>query len=219
MKGVVLGLLSLLLGGCGLVIVEIEPDRSLSEKDNAVSVMFDIGYNVSKSSISPEEDAIRNLNLYAFCDGALVASGYFEEMSDISLKLLYGHTYNLYSLANAGPVEAPSDEEDFKGECVLEVDRFADWGQVLPMAWNCEGFVVNSLAERVAIRLERLFAKLLFSVDKSALDGLQVNNVRLRQSPLSLWPFRYEDGSRVVAESEVSDGDYATQEDLARLNS
>ena len=83
MKGIVLGLLSLLLGGCGLVIVEIEPDPSLSEQVDGVSVMFDLGYNVSKSSISPEEDAIRNLNLYAFCDGVLVASGYFEEMSDI----------------------------------------------------------------------------------------------------------------------------------------
>ena len=219
MKGIVLGLLSLLLGGCGLVIVEIEPDQSLSEQVDGVSVMFDIGCNVSKSSMSPDEDSIRDLNLYAFCDGVLVASGYFEEMSDISMKLLYGHTYNLYSLANAGPVEAPSDEDDFKGECVLEVDRFADWGQVLPMAWNCEGFVVSSLAERVAIRLERLFAKVWFSVDKSAIDGLQINNVRLCQCPLTLWPFRYEDGSRVVAESEVSDGDYATQEDLARLNS
>ena len=219
MKGIVLGLLSLLLGGCGLVIVEIEPDPSLSEQVDGVSVMFDIGYNVSKSSISPEEDAIRNLNLYAFCDGVLVASGYFEEMSDISLKLLYGHTYNLYSLANTGRVEVPSAEDAFQKECVLDVNGLADWGQVLPMAWKYEDFVVNSMVERVTVRLERLFAKVLFSVDKSALDGLHVNNVRLCQSPLSLWPFRYEEGSRVLAETDVSDGDYATQEDLAGLNS
>ena len=219
MKGIVLGLLSLLLGGCGLVIVEIEPDQSLSEQVDGVSVMFDIGYNVSKSSISPEEDAIRNLNLYAFCDGVLVASGYFEEMSDISLKLLYGHTYNLYSLANTGRVEVPSAEDAFQKECVLDVNGLADWGQEIPMAWKYEDFVVNSMVERVTVRLERLFAKVLFSVDKSALDGLHVNNVRLCQSPLSLWPFRYEEGSRVLAETDVSDGDYATQEDLAGLNS
>ena len=219
MKGIVLGLLSLLLGGCGLVIVEIEPDPSLSEQVDGVSVMFDIGYNVSKSSISPEEDAIRNLNLYAFCDGVLVASGYFEEMSDISLKLLYGHTYNLYSLANTGRVEVPSAEDAFQKECVLDVNGLADWGQEIPMAWKYEDFVVNSMVERVTVRLERLFAKVLFSVDKSALDGLHVNNVRLCQSPLSLWPFRYEEGSRVLAETDVSDGDYATQEDLAGLNS
>ena len=193
MKGIVLGLLSLLLGGCGLVIVEIEPDPSLSEQVDGVSVMFDIGYNVSKSSISPEEDAIRNLNLYAFCDGVLVASGYFEEMPDISLKLLYGHTYNLYSLANTGRVEVPSAEDAFQKECVLDVNVLADWGQEIPMAWKYEDFVVNSMVERVTVRLERLFAKVLFSVDKSALDGLHVNNVRLCQSPLSLWPFRYEE--------------------------
>ena len=110
MKGIVLGLLSLLLGGCGLVIVEIEPDPSLSEQVDGVSVMFDIGYNVSKSSISPEEDAIRNLNLYAFCDGKLVAYKCFADGDYPSLELLYGHVYNLYAFANVGPVEPLDDE-------------------------------------------------------------------------------------------------------------
>lgn len=219
MKWVLLSLLSVALCGCGLVVVESEPVGSLVSKEDEVSVRFDIGYEGSKSSISPEENSVQNLNLYAYCDGVLVASDYFESAGGLSLRLLYGHVYNLYALANAGPVIGPVAEADFKRECVLEVKELEDWGHSLPMAWSYEGFALNSLAERVVIRFERLLAKVQLSIDMSALDGLTVNNVRLCQSPDLLWPFRYPGGSKVVEEYEVSDGDYATPDDLARLNS
>lgn len=212
-------ILLLVLVSCVPVLLEPETEDAGSVNENVI-VHFDLGqFQFQKSSVSPEEDLVENLNLYAYCDGVLVSSGYFESDSGLALKLLYGHTYNLYALANVGPVDVPVAEDGFKSECVLGFDNLADWGHMLPMAWSYEDYIVTSLTERVTITLDRLLAKVLFSVDKSALGGLHVNDVRLCQTPRSLWPFRYSDGSRVVAEYDVSDGDHATYEDLLKINS
>ena len=215
---VILCLVTLILGGCGLP--EIEPLESGLTDDNEVSVRFDVGsVSLGKSSVSPDEDVIDNLNLYAYCNGILVASGYFEQSSGLSLKLLYSHSYSLYALANVGRYQAPFDEEDFLNECVLDMESISDIEERLPMAWHMEEFVVSSLSERVHIRFDRLVSKVLFGIDKSALDGLSINGARMCQSPRRIWPFRWKDGSRAMDESDVFDGDYASSEDLEELNS
>lgn len=38
-----------------------------------------------KSSISPDEDAVRDINVYAFRNGVLIDAIYTEDLSDISL--------------------------------------------------------------------------------------------------------------------------------------
>ena len=40
-----------------------------------------------KSSISPDEDAVRDINVYAFRNGVLIDAIYTEDLSDISLDL------------------------------------------------------------------------------------------------------------------------------------
>ena len=211
-------LVTLMLGGCGLPVIEpVECDTAVGDE---VLVRFDIGkMSVGKSSISPDEDVICDLNLYAYSNGVLVASEYFEENSWVSLKLLYSHSYNLYALANVGRLYAPADEVDFLNECVIDLKSMSDMGERLPMAWHMEEFVASSLSERVHIRFDRLVSKVFFGIDKSALDGLSVNGVRMCQSPRRIWPFRWKDGSRAMDESDVFDGDYASSDDLEELNS
>lgn len=184
-----------------------------------VCVSFDIGRrNVMKSAVSPEEDIVEGLNLYAYCDGNLAASGYFKSGEQPQLKLLFGHRYDLYALANMGPVEADPSEVGFRENCLFQVAGVGDLGERLPMAWSTEDFVVTSPLDRVDVMLERLVAKVLFSVDKTALSGLGINSVRIRQSPLLVWPFRSQTGSRSDLQLQVADGDYATQDDLAQVN-
>ena len=211
-------LVTLMLGGCGLPVIEpVECDTAVGDE---VLVRFDIGkMSVGKSSISPDEDVICDLNLYAYSNGVLVASEYFEENSWVSLKLLYSHSYNLYALANVGRLYAPADEVDFLNECVIDLKSMSDMGERLPMAWHMEEFVASSLSERVHIRFDRLVSKVFFGIDKSALDGLSVNGVRMCQSPRRIWPFRWKDGSRAMDESDVFDGDHASSDDLEALNS
>ena len=204
--------------GCspGLLETDVAEDAVVSEQDLVV-VVFDVSPK-SKSSISPEEGAVYDLNLYAFCDGKLVAAEYFMNDVQPQLKLLHGLEYNLYALANVGAVKAPVDEDVFRRQCECRISEIDDIRNVLPMSWEYAGFEVKTLSDRVRVNFRRMVAKILFSVDKSALDGLEVNSVRLCQSPNAVWPFKYESGSRAETVADVFDGDYATQEDLKVLN-
>ena len=207
--------LLLLVAGC---LGEItEPDTI--QANDCICVQFDIGHDSAmKSSVSPDEDWVDDLNLYAYCDGMLAASGYFKGGEQPQLKLLVGHSYNLYSLANVGPVVAEPSEDEFRENCLFQFTCVGDLGEHLPMAWSKEGVVVSYPAPRVNVMLERLVAKVLFSVDKTALSGLCINSIRVRQSPLLVWPFKFQTGSHPDSSDQIADGDYATSEDLSLLN-
>lgn len=216
----VLGVLFVLLtGGCVLYMPEFDSGIEERLDYEEVTVRFDLrGQNITKSVIAPDEDAIANLNLYAFCDGKLMSQEYFESEDRLEMKLLYGQRYNLYALANMGRVDAPVDEKDFVNSCAYRIEEHCDIGQFLPMSWDCVGFCVDSWADRVMVDLERLVAKVVFSIEKSALKGLEVNSVRLCQSASVVWPFKWEDGSFVTSADEVLDGDHASVSDLEILN-
>ena len=207
----------LFLTGCVPDIVEYED--FVCADDVPVTVRFDVEYpGQTKGVVAPQEDALCDMNLYAFCDGKLVAYKCFADGDYPSLELLYGHVYNLYAFANVGPVEPLDDEDDFKENCVCRISEIWDLGESLPMSWQQEGFVVRSSVERVGVELERLVSKVCFSVDKTALEGLQINSIRVCQSPRAVWPFRYDGKSRVEDESDVFDGDYASSDDLRAVN-
>lgn len=216
---VALTMLSVLfLWGCVSYMPELE---ALEERADIkeVTVRFDLrGQGITRSTISPDEEAINDLNLYAFCDGKLISSQYFEQDNKLELKLLFGHRYNLYALANMGKVVAPVDEEEFIRTCCYRITDHYDMDQFLPMSWSYEGFVVDSWADRITVYLERLVAKVCFSVDKTALKGLEVNSVRLCQSAAAVWPFKFSTGSYVTSSDDVLNGDCASAEDLSALN-
>ena len=208
----------LFLWGCVSYVPELEGMEECADIKE-VTVRFDLrGQSITKSMISPDEDSINDLNLYAFCDGKLICNQYFERDSKLELKLLFGHRYNLYALANMGRVVAPVEEDEFIRTCCYRVADQCGIGQFLPMSWKHEGFVVDSWADRIAVHLDRLVAKVVFSVDKTALKGLEVNSVRLCQSATVVWPFKFSTGSCVSNLDDVLDGDYASAEDLDVLN-
>ena len=210
-------LLSLMSCSPGLLEIDDVEDAAVSEQ-GLVVVMFDVA-PISKSSISPNEDAVSDLNIYAFCEGKLVASEYFKGDMQPQLKLLYGLNYNLYALANVGNIKAPVDEDAFRKQCECRISEISDMYDRLPMSWEYAGFEVKTLSDRVRLNLRRMVAKVLFSVDKSALAGLEVNSVRLCQSPNVVWPFKNSSGSRIDRIADVCNGDFATRDDLNKLNS
>ena len=187
---------------------------------NPVRVSFDIRTESSlKSSISPEESAVHEISLYAFCDGVLASCGHFDADQCPELQLLLGHTYNVYALANSGRYDSPLAESDFRQECVRDIGNLKELEAGLPMAWKKEGLRVDSSSGRVPINLKRLVSKVFFSLEKAALEGLRVNSVRLCQTPSAVWPFRWTEGSRAEDEDHVIFGDYASEEDLEAVNS
>lgn len=173
-----------------------------------------------KSAISPDEDAVRDINVYAFRNGVLVDAIYTEDLSEISLDLVKGGSYSIYALANAGEVASPKNEDEFRDVCRFSISDLNELEETLPMRWESGNVSVRPGMQPVVIRLRRLVARMDFSVDKSLLEGLSVRAVRLCQSAGVVRPFKKYGGGGSRAESslEVIDGDYATEEDLMRLN-
>lgn len=217
MRLIVLNLFTLLLIGC--IPVLDEQERPEPSGESMVEVPFDIRYSLLlRSTITPEETSVKDMNLYAYCDGKLASYRYFEGEEPLSLKLLYGQVYNLYALANMGQVEAPLEEDVFRQECVYEICEIWDLDHSLPMAWEHDGFILDSYSPRVGVELERQVAKVVLSIDKAALGGLEVRAVSLHQSSSAVWPFKYPEGSYISDPYQTYMGDSASDSDIIRLN-
>ena len=172
----------------------------------------------TRSSVSVDEQLINDINFLAYLNGNLAASLYTEDLSDVVLELNRNHSYNLYAVSNIGEITPPATEEEMKEAFSHFINGINDFSYGLPLSWSRTGFNVSSNTMSLSIVMVRLAAKVSFSIDKSVLSGLTVNSVRLCQSPLVVYPFM-EGGSRVNDYTLVTDGDYATAEDLAVLNS
>ena len=197
-------------------IGELELDEG--KVPDIARVSFDFGKDgMTRSSISPDETVACNYNIYVYSRGVLVDEDYSEEGGPASFDLNIGQSYNVYALANVGYVESFLYEQDFLHEYAFVVSDMTEMEEALPMAGCLHDIVVSRSDERFLLRLERLVSKIRFSVDKSALEDLSVNSVRLCQSALSVRPFE-TGGSAALSEEDVADGDYCTHGDLLALN-
>ena len=182
------------------------------------NIRLDIGMSDdTRSCIFPDEESVDNLNVYIFCQGLLVRHLYESQTSSVSVDLNAGSLYNVYVLANVGEMEPFVNESDFVSKFVLGISSVTDMEEFLPLAGCLRQVAVSRQGQRVPIKLERLVSKIFFSLDKSALDGLEVTSVKLCQAPLKVWPF-VGGGSAAYSVSDVADGDYCTDEDICALN-
>lgn len=207
---------------CGMLAtgcVQEDPQdgrRVTGVQSEAVTVRCEVTAGTpTRSSIDADEDALEDINLYAYCDGKLEAMLYTQSPEDIRIKLYKGRTYNMYALANMGEVEAPICEEDMKDHR-YSVGSLREIEGAFPMAWMKEGFTIEGSSPSLGISLERLLARISFSIERSELDDFQVTAIKLRQGALGVYPFREE--SRAESASDVADGDWASASDLSTLN-
>ena len=207
---------------CGMLAtgcVQEDPQdgrRVTGVQSEAVTVRCEVTAGTpTRSSIDADEDALEDINLYAYCDGKLEAMLYTQSPEDIRMKLYKGRTYNMYALANMGEVEAPVREEDMKDHR-YSVGSLREIEGAFPMAWMKEGFTIEGSSPFLGISLERLLARISFSIERSELDDFQVTAIKLCQGALGVYPFREE--SRAESASDVADGDWASASDLSTLN-
>ena len=207
---------------CGMLAtgcVQEDPQdgrRVTGVQSEAVTVRCEVTAGTpTRSSIDADEDALEDINLYAYCDGKLEAMLYTQSPEDIRMKLYKGRTYNMYALANMGEVEAPVSEEDMKDHR-YSVGSLREIEGAFPMAWMKEGFTIEGSSPSLGISLERLLARISFSIERSELDDFQVTAIKLRQGALGVYPFRED--SRAESASDVADGDWASASDLSTLN-
>ena len=207
---------------CGMLAtgcVQEDPQdgrRVTGVQSEAVTVRCEVTAGTpTRSSIDADEDALEDINLYAYCDGKLEAMLYTQSPEDIRMKLYKGRTYNMYALANMGEVEAPVSEEDMKDHR-YSVGSLREIEGAFPMAWMKEGFTIEGSSPSLGISLERLLARISFSIERSELDDFQVTAIKLRQGALGVYPFRED--SRAESASDVADGDWASASDLSTVN-
>ena len=217
MKRVVLGILTLCLH-LALACTDGLEGKSEASAEECV-VRFEFGYVAgSRGYICPDESALNDFNIYVYSRGALVNSVYVAGgRAETSMTLNSGVSYNIYVLANVGEVEPYGMEDDLLHRYVLSLSDMTDVEEFLPLSGSACGVVVSGQEQKLPIMLRRLSSKILFSLDKSALGGLEVCSVRLCQSAACVRPFM-TGGSAVMSADEVFDGDYCVEAELAALN-
>lgn len=184
---------------------------------NEVSVRFELCGTVgiaSRSSLAFDEGSLSDINIYVYEEGRLYEDYYTEDIgSGIEMRLSVNRDYSIYALANTGRLPAPEDETGLRS-LVLDIGNLADLaGTGMPMAAE-EHVRVDPMLDVIRLVLVRLVSKVGFSIESDELHGYTVNSIRLMQVPDDIAPF-----SGPSAASSVSDGDYATVEDLERINS
>ncbi|MBR5104545.1 MAG: DUF4906 domain-containing protein [Bacteroidales bacterium] len=212
--------LSFALTGC--VAETGLPETELDISGEAVEVVLDIAGAVeSKSSLSVNEFVVSNLNIMVYRNGVLEYTDYISPMAlVVKLRLMEGCVYNIYVLANVGELPLFVREDEFKEKCLYSIDEMSDLQGRIPMACCRSGvYVLNGMGS-VLVQLERLAAKITFSLDKNVLDGLLITSARLCQCASVVRPFKETDGmgSYALSPDELIAGDMATDEDLLALN-
>ncbi len=188
---------------CALACVKETPEQEY------VDIRFGINL-ATRSALSVSDAEVGDLVLMAY------SGGHLEAVSrDKSLRLRAGCGYNLYALANVPSFEAPAAESDLSGYeyCISDMSDLADG---LPMSWRQSAAVFTASGIK-QIELERLVTRISFSMDFGTLNGAQVSSVVLRQASSRVKAFGT--ASKAESSEDVIDGDYASEEDLAALNS
>ena len=212
--------LSFALTGCMAEIGLSENEEYT--RDETVEVVLNVsGAGASKSSLSVDEYAVGDLDVVIYRDGLLEYSEYVPSLvPSLKVRLLEGCVYNIYVMANAGEVPASVREDEFKESCLYSIDEMSELEGRLPMAWSRCGVQVREGMEQIDVQLERLAAKITFSLEKNVLEGLRVTSARLCQCASAVRPFQDTGtrGSRAVSPDELIAGDMATEADLLELN-
>lgn len=211
---------SFALTGCVAEMGPVDPEGQMPE--DAVEVVLDISGGVSsKSSLSVDEYAIRDIEVVIYRNGVLEYSEYIPSLvSALKVHLIEGYMYDIYVVANAGELPVFASENEFREKCLYSVEAMSDLQRRLPMAWSRSGIQVCEGMGPIDVQLERLAAKVTFTLDKNVLDGLRITSARLCQCASVVRPFRDtgKRGSCAMNPEELIDGDMATESDLQRLN-
>ena len=194
------------------------PEIPVPSEDSLSVCTFSISSaDRTKSSIYPDENAINDINIYAYRDGKLVEHVFKSNPATVSFELYKGYTYNFYAISNMGQIEMPTDESQVGSEVNLWIATIDDLEECIPMAWKTTGVSITGSQKAVNVKLERLAARIGFTLDASLVNGLKITSARICQSASVVRPFE-SGGSKITCEEESLDGDYATDLDLKNLN-
>lgn len=174
---------------------------------------------VSRSSLVADDGVVSDYNLYLYRRGRLEWHLYRDSSGPVSVPLLESETYSVYAVANVGRMDNfPSEESEVAGIVCNAENFLSGMAAGIPLASEPGLTVHAGEGAAVCIPMTRLAARYSFAVDCSGLryGDFEVTSIRLRQAANSASFFT--SGSRASSVSMVSDGDYASSEDVAAVN-
>lgn len=193
------------------------PETTLQEQGRNVLIRFDFAQATRSSAFSDSEtSSISSIQLLAYRDGQFAASAFTDgaAAAEPGIYVPAGYSYNFYLLANAAELDSsviPADERALQG---LRV-QLPQSGALMPMSASVRGVQVKGGApQRVAVSLVRMMARVRLKLDASALPGLRISSVQLRQAAADYTPW-----AQRSAATSAFDFDSASASDLALLNS
>ena len=198
------------------------PEPEFSDQENSQQEKTKVTFRITnafstRSSVIVDDEAVNNINIFAYRDGKLETKVYMSSPSVVVIELTKGATYNLYAVANSGSLNAPV-KESLLGAINCSILSISDLKRGIPMAWAQDRVYIDEDSSDIHIALERLVSRVGFRVDASLLNGLKVNSVKLKQSAKVVRPF-LSGGSYARTTAEVIDGDSASDQDIRDINS
>ena len=200
---------------------ECIPETVSDSDDRTVRVRFVADLCEVKSFVAPDENSISDMNVYAFRNGILVDEAYSSHSGHVTLDLVSGCSYSIYAVANMGRCPAFTEESVFLEKFAYSIGALNELSDVIPMSCRYGTITVSEMMRPVSLKMRRLVSKVVLSVDKeSLLSGLKINSVQVRQGASVVRPFVPSGyiGSCAENTDEIIDGDYATADDILRLN-
>ena len=213
--------LGLMTGGCSAEKIDLsEGLKETEETEIRLSFISDASEHLTRSAVY-EDARPQDINLFIWRDGACVEHKFIDRnLGSLSLSLVKGE-YSFYALAGCGRKVEPEysgwteDEQRFRE---MTVDA-SGAGKSFLMAGAVTHKDISLARSAVDIVLERLVSRIVLSyIPDRALSGsgIQVSSVRLCDGAGRVRAFT--PGFR-ASENELATGDYASEEDLLRLNS
>lgn len=212
---ITLTIVTLLLAGCAREA--FGPETTLQEQGRNVLIRFDFAQATRSAAFTDEQcSSISSVQVLAYRDGRFAASAYTggTAMTEAGVYLMAGYTYNFYLLANAEQIPDASIPADERSLADVRVQLAQD-GALMPMSGSVTDVAVKGgRSQRVGVVLERMMARVRLKLDASALPGLRITSVQLKQAAADYTPW----AERSAAVSAF-DYDSATASDLSLLNS
>ena len=117
-----------------LIAIQNELKCNAGKQEDEMDVRFVVKTPSGvRSSISPDEDRVEDVNLYVFCRGKLVYYT-FTASAEIPVTLDASSEYNVYVIANVGKVHPSMDEQEFCGRYMVLIESLDDIEDCLPFA-------------------------------------------------------------------------------------
>lgn len=192
------------------------------ESEIELNFITDGGGEIATRSASYADKTPEDINLYIWRNGECVRHLFLDGAGNGSrISLVKGSGYSFYAIAGAGKSVEPQDGDWTSDESSMQRLTISAGEAVksIPMAGKRTDCRIDRTSAKIDIVLERLMSRIVFSyVPDTALTGseIKVTSVRLCDAARLSVPFG--DGFR-ADEKSVFDGDFASEEDLQRINS